>query len=118
MLLSLALVLAPVPLSPSRLKDAMAKLDGALKSLDTDSAEKEGALAVNIMRSTSEQSNALQPAPEPAVLLSSMESVPLQSPPAGAAEELAPMTIVARTPVKSSTMPKLPSPSQPPSATP
>ena len=78
---SLALVLAPVPtlpLSPkatSKLKDAMAKLDGALKSLDTDSV----AHAVNIMRAASVQSTTLQPAPEPMVLL------PLQQPPAAAA---------------------------------
>ena len=93
MLVSLALVLAPA-LTPrnSRLKDAMAQLDGALKSLDTDTAEK-GVVTEGIMGASSEQSNALQPASEPAVRLPSLDSAPLQQPPAAAAaaEELAPL---------------------------
>jgi len=92
MLVSLALVLAPA-LTPrkSRLKDAMAQLDGALKSLDSDTAEK-GVIMEGIMGATSEQSNALQPALEPAVRLPSSDSAPLQQPPAPvAAAELAPL---------------------------
>ena len=55
MLVSLALVLAPA-LTPrnSRLKDAMAQLDGALKSLDTDTSEK-GVIMEGVMGATTER---------------------------------------------------------------
>jgi len=92
MLVSLALVLAPA-LTPrhSLLKDAMAQLDGALKSLDTDTAEK-GVIMEGVMGATSEQSNALQPASEPAVLPSVQAGAWAAAKlAAAAAEELAPL---------------------------
>ena len=93
MLVSLALVLAPA-LTPrnSRLKDAMAQLDGALKSLDTDTSEK-GVIMEGVMGATTERSDVLQPASEPVVQLPSLGSAPLQQPPpaAVAAEEVAPV---------------------------
>ena len=93
MLVSLALVLAPA-LTPrnSRLKDAMAQLDGALKSLDTDTSEK-GVIMEGVMGATTERSDVLQPASEPEVQLPSLGSAPLQQPPpaAVAAEEVAPV---------------------------
>ena len=93
MLVSLALVLAPA-LTPrnSRLKDAMAQLDGALKSLDTDTSEK-GVIMEGVMGATTERSDVLQPASEPEVQPPSLGSAPLQQPPpaAVAAEEVAPV---------------------------